>query len=89
MKNLLLIIPLLAGCTREYEFDAGTIDADTGEFHSIGAPSAGEGDSGPAVHGAEKNISTVTLDWPEGEKETVEQCEGVYHNLTCRYEKVN
>ena len=37
----------------------------------------------------EKNISPVTLDWPEGEKEAVEQYEEVYNHLTCRCEKAN
>ena len=35
MKKILFIIPLLVGCAREYECDVGTIDPDTGEFHSF------------------------------------------------------
>ena len=40
MKKLLLIIPLLTGCAREYECDVGTMD-DDGEFHSIGVGGPG------------------------------------------------
>ena len=58
-------------------------------LENFGVPTAREGDSGPtAVHGAEKNIYGYAR-LAEGEKEAVEQCEEVYHNLTCRYEKVN
>ena len=72
IKKLLLIIPLLAGCTREYECVAETIDADTGEFHSIGSP--GDGSVGTSF------VATVTVDWPDGEKEAEAECDEMYNN---------
>ena len=87
MKKLLLIIPLLFGCAREYECDVGYIDAD-GEFHSIGGP------------GTDTQFqASATLDWPDGEKEAEERCENTYNeiateeevtrNIICRCEKAN
>ena len=88
MKKLILLsILLIVGCAREYECDAGTIDANTGEFHSIGAP--GDGSVGTSF------MATVTVDWPDGEKEAEEICEKGYNNnegmahFTCRCEKAD
>ena len=41
MIRRLIILLLIVGCAREYECDAGTIDTNTGEFHSIGAQGDG------------------------------------------------
>ena len=88
MKKLLILIAviLLAGCAREYECDVGTFNADTGKFISMGGPGA-------------EGRPTVTIDWPDGEREAVEQCENTYNeiftgegltrSITCRCEKVN
>ena len=88
MKKLLILIAviLLAGCAREYECDVGTFNADTGEFNSLGETGT--------VH-----QNTIGVDWPDGEREAVEQCENTYNeiftgegltgSITCRCEKEN
>ena len=88
MKKLLILIAviLLAGCAREYECDVGTFNADTGEFNSLGETGT--------VH-----QNTVGVDWPDGEREAVENCENTYNelaseeevtlNIICRCEKAN
>ena len=83
--KLLLFILLIVGCAREYDCDIGTID-DDGEFHSIGGPDT-------------YFQSSMTLDWPDGEKETEEHCEDTYNEVAseavvpetyyCRCEKSN
>ena len=88
MKKILFIIPLLVGCAREYECDVGTINPDTGEFHSFSGS-----DSNTQLE------ASATLDWPDGEKEAEERCENTYNevateeevtrNIVCRCEKAN
>ena len=86
MIRRLIILLLIVGCAREYECDAGTIDAKTGEYNSIGAP--GDGSVGTSF------IATVTVDWPDGEKEAEEACDEMYNNdpstgLSCTCVKDN
>ena len=81
--KLLLFILLIVGCAREYDCDIGTID-DDGEFHSIGDTYF---------------QSSMTVDWPDGEKEAQENCEYSYNEVAseavvpatyyCRCEKAN
>ena len=68
MKKLLLIIPLLFGCTRKYECDVGTISPD-GEFQSIG--------------GYEGSVSSSTPDWWDfgyNTEDAKENCETSYND---------
>ena len=87
MIHRLTILLLIVGCAREYECDAGTIDTETGEFHSIGSP--GDGSVGTSF------VATVTVDWPDGEKEAEEICEEGFTineemaNFTCKCEKAD
>ena len=78
---------LIVGCAREYKCDAGTFDAVTGEFHSLGAP--GDGSVGTSF------IATMTVTWPDGVKDAEENCEESYNqdeempHFTCRCEKAD
>ena len=76
MKKLLLIIPLLFGCAREWECDLEYIDAD-GELFDFTEPNISS------------YISpiTATEDWPYGgEAEVTEECERM-HNAPNQPEK--
>ena len=86
MKKLLLIIPLLFGCTREYTCDAGppcvadTEETDTGDLVAI------------PVLGTDCDIR-ITIDWPGGVKKAEEICNESYNNdssyNSCTCEKDN
>ena len=71
VKKLLLIIPLLFGCAREYRCDAGPpCELDTSEI----------------TDGPEVTIlgtvcdAIITVDWPDGEKEAEAECDEMYNN---------
>ena len=67
MKILLLIIPLLFGCAREFTCDAGEIclpsDVETEYTYATGT---------------ECSDIRITVDWPDGEKEAEEICDESY-----------
>ena len=68
MKKLLLIIPLLIGCTREYECDAGppceVDDEDTTHNLMLGTVCD----------------AIITVEWPDGEKEAEAECDEMYNS---------
>ena len=70
-KILLLIIPLLFGCAREFTCDAGPpCELDTSEIS--------EGPVFTAL-GTDCDIR-ITVDWPDGGKEAEAQCDEMYNN---------
>ena len=67
MKKLLLIIPLLIGCTREYTCDGHTQCSD---------------DSGAGrIDGSQCDIG-ITVYWPYGEKKAEEECEEILESTS-------
>ena len=68
-KKLLLFIPLLAGCTREYTCDPEYQHVETGQSTDM------------VAHELTININ-VTVLWPQGEKEATEKCEDVFKGNT-------
>ena len=71
MKKLLLIIPLLTGCTREYICDAGPpCEVDTLE---------GTDEPSNVVLGTVCD-AIITVDWPDGEKDAEEECDEMYNS---------
>ncbi len=82
MKILLLIIPLLFGCTREYTCDAGPpCESDIETEGNI-----------DIVLGTDCDIR-ITIDWPGGVKKAEEICNESYNNdssyNSCTCEKDN
>ena len=81
MKKLLLIIPLLFGCAREYRCDAGPPCVSDIETEGV-----------DVVLGTDCDIR-ITVDWPDGEKEAEEICNESYNNDSsynrCTCEKDN
>ena len=64
---LLIVVLILTGCTRKYECDVGTINAD-GEFQSL--------------HGGEKAMGSSTPDWWDFRyttEDAKENCEAAYN----------
>ena len=85
MKKLLLIIPLLFGCAREYRCDAGP---------PCEPPNVETGDNINYQLGTICD-AIITVEWPDGEKEAEEICEegftinGEMANYTCKCEKAD
>ena len=73
MKKLLLIIPLLVGCTRDYRCEPQWYNTETGEISST-CPQTKESSY------IQSNCYSITLDWPKGKKEAEEICEEGYNN---------
>ena len=85
MKKLLLIIPLLFGCARDYTCDAGPpcvseLSPTPDDLHTLQAL------------GTDCDIR-ITVDWPDGKKEAEEICNESYNNdssyNSCTCEKDN
>ena len=84
MKMLLLIIPLLFGCTREFTCDAGP---------PCEAPDEETEGTIDIMLGTDCDIR-ITVDWPDGKKEAEEICDESYNNdpstgLSCTCKKDN
>ena len=71
MKKLLLIIPLLVGCAREYRCDAGPpYEVDTLEVTDVLT----------GILLGTVCDAIITVDWPDGEKEAEAECDEMYNN---------
>ena len=68
MKILLLIIPLLFGCAREFTCDAGPPCVSDIETEGV-----------DVVLGTDCDIR-ITVDWPDGKKEAEEICDESFNN---------